>query len=343
VDHAAKPLWHARHRKSHHETGAAKCAEQPKIDTGDETPQQADEPPTAPGTTKDSKDTSATEDPKATSAGGSLLGGLVGGTLDAVSGATGTTKDTSTAPEPAKVASSDSSPAEAPKATSAGGGLLGGLVGGVLDVVGGTLSTVTGTLNAVTDTLSHTVLAPLTQPSVGYPGAPALLPLDDILDPVLSGGSNSGGVTAVVPGVTAVVTQAPATVVETVPAAAAVADAAQQQQQQQQSTRLPVAHFIVRQTQPLPVVQDEPRDSGTHATGGGGGGSTPGLPGGTTAPSAPAPTAAPGHDGSGGARHAFAVHTDYATTTQLKLIGTSRDHEVDGAGREAALPTTSPD
>ncbi|MEV7091983.1 hypothetical protein AB0M80_03995 [Amycolatopsis sp. NPDC051045] len=377
VDHAAKPVLHERHRKSHHETGAAKCAERPKIDNAeDETQQQADEPPAASGTTKDGKDTSATEDPETTSSGGNLLGGLVSGTLDTVSGATGTTKDTSATPEPAKVASSDSSPTEAPKATSssgnllgglvsgtldtvsgatgttkdtsaaeastkatsAGGDLLGGLVGGVFDVVGGTLATVTGTLDVVTDTLSHTVLAPLTQPSAGYPGAPALLPLDDILGPVLSGGSNSGGVTAVVLGVPAVVTQVPATVAETVPVA--VSDAAQQQQQ---TTRIPVAHLVVRHTQPLPVVQDQPRDSGTHARNGGGGDSTPGLPGGTTAPSAPAPTAAPGHDGSGGARNAFAVHTDDVTTTQLKLIGTSRDHEVDGAGREAALPTTSPD
>jgi hypothetical protein len=58
---------------------------------------------------------------------------------------------------------------------------------------------------------------------------------------------------------------------------------------------------------------------------------------------APTTTATPGHDGSGGARQAFAVSGDCATTTQLKLIGVSRDHEVDGAGREAALPTTSPD
>jgi hypothetical protein len=391
-DPAAKPV---RHHRSHHLTGAARCAEQPKTgNAADEPQQRADEPPTASGTTKDA---SAADDSKTPSTGGNLLGGLVGGTLDALSGAAGTTKDStvssvsSVTEEPAattkatssdtpateapKVTSSGSSPtAETTKATSAGGsllsglvggtlnavsgatgttkdtpatgtpakvtsggGLLGGLVGGVFDVLGGTLATVTGTLDAVTDTLSHTVLAPLTQPSADYPGAPGLLPLDDILSPVLSGGSNSGGVTAVVPGVTAVVTQVPATVAETVPVTVDGTAAAHPL-----STRLPLAHLIARQTQPLPVVQDQPRDSGTHARGGGGD-STPGLPGGTTAPSAPAPTAAPGHDGSGGARHAFAVHTDDVTTTQLKLIGTSRDHEVDGAGREAALPTTSPD
>jgi hypothetical protein len=366
VDHAAKPFWHARHRKSHHETGDGTCAAQPKADsadsaeppTADEPQPQPDETPTASETTKDSSATgepavgvpaeepvatseststtepsdsspaeepaattkatssesTSTEAPKATSSSGNLLGSLVGGTLNAVSGAT--TKDTTEAP-----------------ATSAGGDLLGGLVGGLVDVVGGTLSTVTDTVGAVTGTLSHTVLAPLTQPPAGHPDAPVLLPLDDILSPVL-GGSNSGGVTAVVPGATAVVTQAPAAVLETVPAAALTTAG-------QQTFRVAGAHLVVRHTESLPAVQEQPRDSGTHVTGGGD--STPGLPGGTTAPSAPAPTAAPGHDGSGGARHTFAVHTDDVTTTQLKLIGTSRDHEVDGAGREAALPTTSPD
>ncbi len=355
ADHAAKPLSHARHRKSHHGTSALTCTAAPKTGSADPAPvdetQQVDETSAAPETTKDSSpteepakaakttspDSSAAEAPKATSTGGNLLGGLVGNVLGAVSGAAGTTKDTSAGESPATT-----------KVTSAGGNLLGGLVGNVLEVVGGTLSTVTGTVDAVTgtvgavtDTLSHTVLAPLTQPPADNPGAPALLPLDDLLGPLLSGGSNSGGVTATVPAatvptVTIVVTQGQ--VAGTVPAAVSEAVAAPQQ-----TPRVALGHLIVRQMQPLPVVEDQPRDSGTHLRNGGGSDPAPGLPGGTTAPSAPAPTAAPGHDGSAGARHAFAVHTDDVTTTQLKLIGTSRDHEVDGAGREAALPTTSPD
>ncbi|MEU4245974.1 hypothetical protein AB0F15_01040 [Amycolatopsis sp. NPDC026612] len=364
VDHATKPFSHARHRKSHHGTGALTCTVTPKTGTAgpapaDETQQDGETAP-APETTKDTspaeepaKTTKATspdsspaeaskatspdsppaEASKATSTGGNLLG-LVGNALEAVGGASGTTKDTSAGEEPATT-----------KATSAGGDLLGGLVGGVLDVVGGTLSTVTGTVGAVTNTLSHTVLAPLTQPPADNPGAPALLPLDDLLGPVLGGGSNSGGVTAIVPTVTIVVTQGQAVVTETVPATVSEAVAVPETvaSPQQQTTRVGLGHLVVRQTQPLPVVEDQPRDSGTHLRNGGGSDPAPGLPGGTTAPSAPAPTAAPGHDGPGGARHAFAVHTDDVTTTQLKLIGTSRDHEVDGAGREAALPTTSPD
>lgn len=327
VDHAAKPLLLGRHRKSHHETGVAACPVQPKADAAEPTPT-----PSSAEATKDTKDTEApeaTSDPaettkdtekpataKATSSGG-LVNGLVGGTLNAVGSLAGTTKSTTTA-------------------APAGGGLVGGLVGGVLDVVGGTVSTVTGTLGTVTDTLTHTVLAPLTQPAAGNPDAPVLLPLDDVLGSVLGGSSNAGGATATVPVVTSAGTQAAATLSEPVAADGTTTTA------DQQTTRVAGAHLVVRHTPALPAVQDQPRDSGTHATSGGGD-STPGLPGGTTYPSAPALTATPGHDGSGGARHAFAVHTDDVTTTQLKLIGTSRDHEVDGAGRDAALPTTSPD
>jgi hypothetical protein len=241
------------------------------------------------------------------------------------------TKDTQTTEEPAATT----------KATSSGG-LLGGLVGGVLNVVGGTLNTVTttvsgtlSTVGAVTDTLSHTVLAPLTQPPADHPDAPVLLPLDDVLGPILNGGSNSGGVTVTVPGlVGGTVTQ------PTTPAGAETAPAAPTATAPQTS-RVAGAHLVERQNT-LPAKQESPSDAGVHARNGGGD-STPGLPGGTSAPSAPAPTAAPGHDGPGGVRHQFAVHTDDNTTTQLKLIGASRDHDVDGAGREAALPTTSPD
>lgn len=246
------------------------------------------------------------------------------------------TKDTQTTEEPATEPTT--------KATSSGG-LLGGLVGGVLNVVGGTLNTVTTTLSgtlstvgAVTDTLSHTVLAPLTQPPADNPDAPVLLPLDDVLGPILNGGSNSGGVTVTVPGVAGdTVTQQTTTaaVAGTAPAEAPATTTSQ-------ASRVAVVHLIEVQNT-LPAKQEQPRDSGVHARNGGGGDSTPGLPGGTSAPSAPAPTAAPGHDGPGGVRQQFAVRTDDVTTTQLKLIGASRDHDVDGAGREAALPTTSPD
>ncbi|MEU5257434.1 hypothetical protein [Amycolatopsis sp. NPDC021455] len=320
VDHAAKPFAHGRHRKSHRETGIDACAAQPKTDAGSGTD---------PGETPSTGETPPSETPP--TAETQPVGDAPKQADETTAEPTKDTKDTA-------ATSAAEEPAVATKATSSGGDLLGGLVGGVLNVVGGTLTTVTSTVGTVTDTLSHTVLAPLTQPIGGNPDAPVLLPLDDVLAPVFGGSSNSGGVTAIVPGlVTGTATQAAGAVLTEAPPVAAPVTAAVPQQS---PSRVAVAHVIVRH-QELPVVQDRPRDSGVHASGGGGD-STPGLPGGTTAPSAPAPTAAPGHDGPGGARHAFAVHTD-VTTTQLKLIGASRDHDVDGAGREAALPTTSPD
>jgi hypothetical protein len=318
VDHSAKLLPHGKHHKSRavtsekagtcEKTGTGGSTEPAGTSPADET-QQADETQTAPETTttettkaETTKDSQNTEEPATTKAAssGNLLGGLVGGVLNAV----------------------------------------GGTLNTVTTTVGGTLNAVTSTVGAVTDTLSHTVLAPITQPPANQPGAPALLPLDDLLGPVLGGGSNSGGVIATLPGLSAVVTQV-VPVTETVAAPVAAPAAAAPQQQQQQGPRVTVAHLAVQQ-QSLPAVQEQPRDSGVHARNGGGD-STPGLPGGTSAPSAPATSATPGHDGSGGARQQFAVHTDDVTTTQLKLIGASRDHDVDGAGREAALPTTSPD
>jgi hypothetical protein len=315
VDHAAKPFTHGKHRRSHRETGAASCARQAA-----ETPvaePKSDETPAG--------ETRATEDPAPSES----------------------TKDIQPAEEPATTTATTSATttkATTTKATSSGG-LLGGLVGvvggtlnTVTNTVGATLTTVTSTVGALTDTLSHTVLAPLTQPSSSHPDSPVLLPLDDLLGPVLSGGSNSGGVTATVPGV---VTEVAAPVTTTTPAATPETEAAGTPATA--TTRVYV-HLAERQNT-LPAVQqpNQPRDSGVHARNGGGGGDAPGLPGGTSTPSAPASSASAGHDGPGGARHPFAVHTDDVTTTQLKLIGASRDHEVDGAGREAALPTTSPD
>jgi hypothetical protein len=305
VDHAAKPLLQGKHRKSRAVT-SEKAGTCDKADRGSSTepaePSPAGETQTETTTAETTKDSQSTEEPVTTKAAssGNLLGGLVGSVLNVV----------------------------------------GGTLNTVTSTVGGTLNAVTSTVGTVTDTLSHTVLAPITQPPANQPGAPALLPLDDVLDSVLSGGSNSGGVTATVPGLSAVVTQV-VPVTETVAPVAAPAAAAPQQQ----GPRVTAAHLTVRQQQSLPAVEEQPRDSGVHARNGGGGSGPglPGLPGGTSAPSAPATSAAPGHDGSGGARQQFAVHTDDVTTTQLKLIGASRDHEVDGAGREAALPTTSPD
>lgn len=67
-------------------------------------------------------------------------------------------------------------------------------------------------------------------------------------------------------------------------------------------------------------------------------------------PAAPTSAAAPSHSTASPQDHNHhsyrgdhAVLDDVPTVTQLRLLGASRDHDVVGVGREAALPTTSPD
>ena len=204
--------------------------------------------------------------------------------------------------------------------------LLGGLLGGVTDLVGTTLNTTLNTLSGTVDTVGQDVLAPVTEP-----GTAPLAPVNDLLDPVLGTGSSaSATVVATVPS-TVVTTEA------TSPVAAsdrpAVATPAAPQAARAIGTHT-ASHLE------LPAVQEKPSNSSSHA---GGGGSGPGLPSAPSTPPSPATSISAGHDSQGGARQQATVRADDVTVTQLRLIGTSRDHEVDGAGREAALPTTSPD
>lgn len=263
---------------------------------------------TAPASEPTAKQTTGRTLSKTTSTSGGLLNGLLGG------------------PQ-----TGGSTPA------SSGGGLVGGLLGGIVNVVGQTLDTVTTTLAGTVNTLGQTVLAPLTQPCGGGSGAPVLLPIGDVLGPVFGGGSNSGGVTVTVP-VTAVAPAAAAAVTAVPVAAEPVVTAVSPQVAERVVTVHPVTP-----AKSAPATAEQPRDSGVHAREGGGGDSGPGLPAGGSSPAALASGVSCGHGGPGGARHPFAVPTDDVTLTQLRLIGTSRGHDADGAGREAALPTTSPD
>lgn len=252
---------HGHHRTSRRDNGAATCAQQPKSDDGTKTDDttQTDETPAA--ETKQSVQQQSVEKQSVKQQ-----------SLAKVSAKQQSTKDVQT----------DEAPSAKKTTTATSGGLLGGLVGGVLNVVGGTLTTVTDTVGAVThtvaavtDTLSHTVLAPLTQPSANNPDAPVLLPLDDILDPVLNGGSNAGGVTATVPdAVSGVVTQVttPATETTSVATPTSTPVAATEETQ----TRTAVVHLVEVQNTLPAVHQEQPRDSGVHATGGGD--STPVFP-----------------------------------------------------------------
>lgn len=334
VEHGRSAFGHHHRASSHRETGAARCTQATADSTAAEDSATSDATETTTGDTATSETPASDAQPAEPATGETTPADTA--TTEPATSEPASTPTEATQPattEPATSTETQPSIEEPTKTTTtSGGGLLGGLVGGVLNVVGGTLNTVTSTVGVVTDTLSHTVLAPLTQPPASNPDAPVLLPIDDILNPIL-GGSSSGSVTVTVPATTAT----PETVtVEIAPAATAETTTTPQ------TPRFALVRLAPKPQAPVVKQQDTPRDSGVHARDGGGD-STPGLPGGTTAPSAPATTATSGHDGPGGARHPFAVHTDDVTTTQLKLIGASRDHDVDGAGREAALPTTSPD
>ncbi|MEV6896926.1 hypothetical protein [Amycolatopsis sp. NPDC051372] len=259
----------------------------------------------------------------------------------ATSPSTATDPSTDTTATNSSTATDPSADTEAPlRATPSQeqGGLLGGLLGGALGLVDNTVHSITGVVGTVDD-VGETVLPPVTTVP-GGDDAPPLIPIGDVLGPVFSGGTVSGGVTATVPELTVqpgeVVSAAvPAVVPQpapvTVPKTAALVHYPS------------VVHLIPAQQRSTGAQHANNENSHVGVTGGGGSGGGGGLPAAPSAPVAPTTTANPGHDGSGGARQPFAVVGDSVTTTQLKLIGVSRDHEVDGAGRDAALPTTSPD
>ncbi|HWD01897.1 MAG TPA: hypothetical protein VG674_05480 [Amycolatopsis sp.] len=222
-----------------------------------------------------------------------------------------------------------STPSQNEAASPPGAGLLGGLLG-LVDGVARSVTGVVGTVGDVGSGVLPTVPGSAT-------GDPALIPIDGVLGPVFSDGSVSGGVsaTATAPVAGVVTAVAPTTSVD--PAAMTAPE------RNSEGMRYVSAVRVLR-IQDLGSSVGEPSATTSRvgaANGGGGGGG--GLPSAPSAPAAPTPTANPGHDGPGGARQPFAIVADDVTTTQLKLIGVSRDHEIAGAGREAALPTTSPD
>ncbi|WP_326567891.1 hypothetical protein VSH64_39735 [Amycolatopsis rhabdoformis] len=245
------------------------------------------------------------------------------------------TGPSSTATDTTSTETTDTNAPNRATAPQSGGGLLGGLLGGVLGLVDTTLHSLTGVVGTVGD-VGDSVLPPVTSVPAG---TPPLIPIGDVLGPVFSGGTVSGGVTATVPelSVQPAPVLAAVPVIVPQPAPVIVPKAAE-------LTHYPsVVRLIPVQQQGNGAQQSKNDTSHVGATGGGGSGGGGGLPAAPSAPVAPTTTANPGHDGTGGARQPFAVVGDSVTTTQLKLIGVSRDHEVAGAGRDAALPTTSPD
>ncbi|WP_157357352.1 hypothetical protein [Amycolatopsis nigrescens] len=259
------------------------------------------------------------------------------------------TGETTAATEATASRQTESEPAAQRKRTApqpaAGGGLL-GLVGntvnGVLGVVGNTVGGVLNTVGAVSDA----VLSPITR---DCPPAelPDLLPQPGPVGDAPTPGHSGGGVTIAVPadqraelGAHAG-TQPGDQPQPVIPGGDADRPEAPAPVQTQRSSS-PAQNHQARSWH-APAAEHQQAGGDVEANAGGG------SSGGGQLPSAPsalmvAPCAAsPGHDNSGGGRQQLGVTTSTADTTQLQLIGTSRQHSADGAGRDAALPTASPD
>jgi hypothetical protein len=237
--------------------------------------------------------------------------------------------------------------------SSSSSGLLSGLIGGLVDTVGDTLTTTVNTVHSTVDTVSETVggvVDTVDQTIIGpITGGGSLTQLTKpLLNGLVSdGGSVDGGGT---------VTNTVA--VSTTPVAEAAAPAAATSAPETPRPTAPSTTNYEPSTTPThaagpqlapkrqaAAVEQPPTESGKRiglpGSGGGSGGGG-GLPAAPSSPVAPT-TVTAGHDGSGGARQQNAILGSSATTTQLRLMGTSLDREADGAGRDAALPTTSPD
>jgi len=239
-------------------------------------------------------------------------------------------------------------PAERKKmqSSTSGGGLLGGLLGAVVNTLTSTVNAVTGTVTGLVSAVNENVLAPITGGGSGNDGKPpAKLPIiGDLLpspDDWSQGGQweSGGSVTIAVPAKQQAEAAPAAPQPEAPQPAAPVTDTPAVVSHPAPSTH--VSLHVVQQQKAV----DEPTKSDKRfsaPSGGGSGGGHGDLPPAPSAPAAPT-TVSAGHDNSGGARQQNAIMASSANTTQLRLIGTSLDHEVDGAGREAALPTTSPD
>ncbi|PWV82510.1 hypothetical protein SAMN05421630_103289 [Prauserella marina] len=91
---------------------------------------------------------------------------------------------------------------------------------------------------------------------------------------------------------------------------------------------------------PEPPAKGEATVAGGGGSGDGGTAPKPAAPAGLTSTSSGFVAA---HDGAASGKSVHGVLSWAPTLTQLRFIAASRDHDTAGAGREAALPATSPD
>jgi hypothetical protein len=233
---------------------------------------------------------------------------------------------------------------------SSGGllGLLGGTLNSLVSTVGGTVDSLTNVVGTFAGTAGDVGGSVFTPPDEIDPGSASVtLP---VVGDLISGGSTSydsdgwsggGSMTVSIP----LVSDLSLTITAPAATPAPVARPAAPVAAQTSSFRIVTAVSAPSSRHAAPQrPADRQGNSDKYAGlgGGGSGGGGGGLPAAPSAPAAPT-TVSAGHDTNGSARHPLAVFGSSDTTTQLRLVGTSRDHAADGAGREAALPTTSPD
>lgn len=238
------------------------------------------------------------------------------------------------------MATDDEPEPEPVKQSSSGGGLLGGLV----NTVGGVLNAVTSTVGSVGDAVLKPIITPIVKPIDHCPGGTDIVvtipELDSGFDawPAPATGDargHSSTIAVVKPDHTA-------DAVSTTEAPADEPEPARVTPTQLTTVSAPVKD----KPAPAPAAPAPKSDDDAKVrAGSGGGGGSPGGGAPSAPPCAPAGHSASAHPGqdNNGNRSQFGVLPSSASTTQLRLIGTSRDHAADGAGRDAALPTTSPD
>lgn len=231
--------------------------------------------------------------------------------------------------------------------TNSGGGLLGavgGLAGGTVNTVGNTVGTTVGTTtNIVTNTVDTTTnVVTNTVDTVTNTLGNTVDTVTDTTDS-LTGGLVRPITESTQPSEPERIT--PVTDTEPEPTATVRTPVAKKQKSDAPERDSADADKPVAKPEPKPRTASPPTTPATtHTSPGGGHGPAPFAP--PTAPCAPGSSAALAHAGadhSGSHRQLLAGLDNGTTTTQLKLIGTQHSHPAFAAGRDAALPCTTPD
>lgn len=224
----------------------------------------------------------------------------------------------------ASAASADELPGDG-TGTEASGSLLGSLIGGLTDVVGGVTDRVTDIAGSVVDTSGDALPPVADEPQDPVTELPAILP-----------GSSSGSAAA---DRTDAVSRAETVAPVVAPAAPVVPPAPVPPPAAPAPVKPPVVAIPATPAAP-PVATDTGNAATEHA----GGGQPEPQP--VKAPSAPAgsgTSVSTAHDNAGGARGTHGVLPAQTVLHPADAGFTTRSLAVDGAGRAAGLPASSPD